>query len=221
MSGELTFAEIEQSLSNLPRRSAAVMAVFYTPMLAPAPAVAPLRRHLRRPAGGTDGVGRRRRLLRRRHGLQRPADLLRGQRLSRPAVRVPVQTRGVNLGIFHGQFRRKIGFALMFVAFAGMILLAADIASYGGERLHPRGDAWTSSPSVTGTIFIYFWISRALTRPMARLDHGMHRVAAERLRRAPAGDVGRRDGSRRRAASTRWSRACRSASICATRSASM
>jgi hypothetical protein len=45
------------------------------------------------------------------------------------------QTRGVNLGVFHGRFRRKIGFALLFVAFAAMILLSADIASYSGSRL--------------------------------------------------------------------------------------
>jgi class 3 adenylate cyclase len=86
------------------------------------------------------------------------------------------ETHGVNLGIFHGRFRRKVGFAILFVAFAGVSLLAADIASYSGERLL-REATMDVVAAVTGTVFIYFWINRALTRPIARLDRGMRRVA--------------------------------------------
>jgi class 3 adenylate cyclase len=85
------------------------------------------------------------------------------------------EARGVNLGIFHGKFRRKIGLALLFVAFAAMILLAADIMSYEKPRLI-REATMDIVTSISGTVFIYFWISRALTRPIARLDSGMHRI---------------------------------------------
>jgi class 3 adenylate cyclase len=64
------------------------------------------------------------------------------------------------------------------VAFAAMTLLAADIASYSGDRLI-REATMDIVASVSGTIFIYFWISQALTRPIDRLDHGMHRVAED------------------------------------------
>ena len=45
------------------------------------------------------------------------------------------RARGVNLEIFLGRFRRKVGFALLFVSFAAMTLLAGDIVSYSGARL--------------------------------------------------------------------------------------
>jgi class 3 adenylate cyclase len=88
------------------------------------------------------------------------------------------ETRGVNLGIFHRRFRHKVGLALLFASFAAMILLAADIASYSGPRL-VREAAVDVTASVTGAVFIYYWISQALTRPIARLDSGLRRVAAD------------------------------------------
>ena len=86
------------------------------------------------------------------------------------------ETRDVNMAIFHGRFRRKIGFAILYVAFAGVALLAGDISSYSGDRLM-REATMDVVAAVTGTVFIYFWINRALTRPIARLDRGMRRVA--------------------------------------------
>jgi len=89
-------------------------------------------------------------------------------------------TRGVNLGIFQGRFRRKVGFALIFVSFAAMLLLVGDIASYGGPRLIREATVDVVS-SLTGGVIIYYWITRALTRPMDRLDFGMRQVAANDL----------------------------------------
>ena len=85
-------------------------------------------------------------------------------------------TRGVNLSLFRGRFRRKMGFALFYVAFAGLILLAADIASYEGERLI-RESTTDVVASITGTLFIFYWINHALNRPISRLDVGMRAVA--------------------------------------------
>ena len=86
------------------------------------------------------------------------------------------QKRGVNIGAFHGAFRRKIGLAVLFVSFAAMTLLAGDIASYDGDRLI-REASVDLTASIVGAATIYYWISRALTLPIARLDHGMRRVA--------------------------------------------
>jgi class 3 adenylate cyclase len=84
--------------------------------------------------------------------------------------------RGVNIGAFPGAFRRKVGLAVLFVAFAAMILLAGDILSYDGPRLVREASLdLTASFAAAGTI--YYWISRALTQPIDRLDHGMARVA--------------------------------------------
>ncbi len=85
-------------------------------------------------------------------------------------------THGVNISIFRGHFRRKVGFALIFVSFAAMILLVGDIASYGGARLIREATVDVTA-SVTGAAIIYYWITQALTRPMDRLDYGMRRVA--------------------------------------------
>jgi class 3 adenylate cyclase len=83
---------------------------------------------------------------------------------------------GVNIGAFPGAFRRKIGLAVLFVAFAAMILLAGDILSYDSPRLVREASLdLTASFAAAGTI--YYWISRALTQPIDRLDHGMARVA--------------------------------------------
>ncbi|MFO1161654.1 MAG: adenylate/guanylate cyclase domain-containing protein [Reyranellaceae bacterium] len=87
-------------------------------------------------------------------------------------------TRGVNLGVFHGRYRRKVGFALIFVSFAAMILLGGDILSYDGDRLLREATVDVAA-SVTGASIIYYWVTRALTRPIDRLDHGMRRVAAD------------------------------------------
>jgi len=86
------------------------------------------------------------------------------------------ETRGVNLGLFLGTFRRKIAIALLFVSFAALILLAADIASYSGARLL-REASVDIAASVFGAATVYYWISRALTRPIDRLDRGMRAVA--------------------------------------------
>jgi class 3 adenylate cyclase len=83
----------------------------------------------------------------------------------------------VNIGSFHGAFRRKVGMAILFVAFAAMTLLAGDIASYEGTRLL-REASLDLTASIAGAATIYYWISRALTLPVARLDHGMRQVAA-------------------------------------------
>ena len=128
------------------------------------------------------------------------------------------RTRGVNISAFRGAFRRKVGLAVLFVSFAAMTLLAGDIASYEGDRLL-REATNDLVASVVGAAIIYYWISRALTRPIARLDHGMRRVAegdlAVRLPVTSDDEVGRA-----LAASTRWSTAWPSASTCATPSAS-
>ncbi len=87
------------------------------------------------------------------------------------------RTRGVNLSIFRGTFRRKVGLAVLFVAFAAMTLLAGDIASYEGNRLI-REATIDLTASIAGAATIYYWITRALTQPVARLDHGMRLVAA-------------------------------------------
>ena len=105
-------------------------------------------------------------------------------------------TRGVNLGVFHGRFRRKVGFALIFVSFAAMILLVGDIASYGGPRLIREATVDVVS-SLTGGVIIVL-----LDHPGADPADGPPRSRhapgrRERPRGAPAGDVGRRDGPRR------------------------
>jgi class 3 adenylate cyclase len=85
-------------------------------------------------------------------------------------------TRGVNISAFRGAFRRKVGLAVLFVSFAAMTLLAGDIASYEGDRLL-REATLDLLASVVGAATIYYWISRALTLPLARLDGGMEKVA--------------------------------------------
>ncbi len=86
------------------------------------------------------------------------------------------RTRDVNLHVFHGRFRRKVSVALLFMAFAGVMLLSADIASYSGERL-VREATMDVVATIVGALFMVFWINHALSRPVARLDHGMRQVA--------------------------------------------
>jgi class 3 adenylate cyclase len=174
IAGEVTFAEIETALSHLPRRSSGIMAIFYVPMMA--------LRVLSPRLGITFGAP-----------FEEPTwtdtivtfIVLSGFNVLLTFFVVSAyldrlceylfETRDVNMAIFHGRFRRKIGFAILYVAFAGLALLAADISSYEGERLLREASMDVVS-AVTGTVFIYFWINRALTRPVARLDHGMRRV---------------------------------------------
>jgi class 3 adenylate cyclase len=89
-------------------------------------------------------------------------------------------SRQVNIGTFTGAFRRKVGVAVLFVSFAAMILLTGDILSYDGERLLREATSDVAA-SVVAAGTIYYWISRALTRPIDRLDHGMRRVAENDL----------------------------------------
>ena len=86
------------------------------------------------------------------------------------------RTRGVNIGTFGGRFSRKVSLALLFVSFATMVLIAADMLSYSGDRLVREASADIMTSAI-GTIFMYFWISHALTRPITRLDGGLRRVA--------------------------------------------
>jgi class 3 adenylate cyclase len=86
------------------------------------------------------------------------------------------RARNVNLHVFHGRFRRKVSVALLFIAFAGVMLLSADIASYSGPRLI-REATMDVVATIVGALFMVFWINHALSRPVARLDHGMRQVA--------------------------------------------
>jgi class 3 adenylate cyclase len=175
LAGELPFAAIESSLTHLPRRSGALVCICYAPMIAL-------------------------RLLSGRIGIEfgaMPEDPTWADTVASFAVGTGFnvllaffvvsayldvlcehmfETHGVNLSIFHGRFHRKIAFALLFVAFAGMILLSAEIVSYTGARLI-REAALDIVALASGIIFIFFWINHALSRPIARLDQGMREVA--------------------------------------------
>ncbi|CAN5920281.1 hypothetical protein BH11PSE3_BH11PSE3_41000 [soil metagenome] len=175
IAGEIPFAEVEVALTELPRRSAAVMAICTAPMM--------VMRLLSRQLGIDFGAM-----------LEDPAwpDLIASFIVGTgfnvlltffvvsayldQLCEYLFQARGVNLGIFHGRFGRKVAFALLFVAFAGTILLSADIASYSGERLM-REATMDVAASVAGTAFMFFWVNNALSHPIARLDHGMRQVA--------------------------------------------
>jgi class 3 adenylate cyclase len=175
LGGALGFAEIEAALTRLPRRSATLVACLYGPMLAL-------------------------RLLAPRYGYTFGASIDVSAWIDAVCSFFVVtgfnfvltffvlsayldslcahlfDKRGVNIGHFTGAFRRKVGLAVLFVSFAAMTLLAGDIASYEGDRLL-REASVDLTASVVGAATIYFWISRALTRPIDRLDHGMGRVA--------------------------------------------
>jgi class 3 adenylate cyclase len=179
LNGELPFADIEQGLASLPRRSAIVVGCLYTPMLAL-------------------------RLLSPRIGITFGATIEVAAWIDTVCSFLVVTSfnivltyfivsayleqlcdflfriRGVNIGIFRGAFRRKVGLAVLFVSFAAMILLAGDIASYDGARLL-REATVDLVASVVGAATTYFWITRALTRPIARLDQGMRQVAEGNL----------------------------------------
>jgi len=176
LAGKLPFAAIEQTLTLLPRRSATLVACFYGPML---------------------GL----RLLAPRYGYTFGATIEVSEWIDTVCSFFVVTSfnfvltffvisayldglyerlfswHGVNISAFRGAFRRKIGLAVLFVSFAAMTLLAGDIASYQGDRLL-REASVDLTASIAGAVVIYYWISRALTLPINRLDHGMSRVAA-------------------------------------------
>jgi class 3 adenylate cyclase len=179
LSGEASFAEIEHRLSHLPRDSAIVVGFFYAPMLGLrllSPKLDITFGAMLDIVAWTDVV----------------ASFVVGTGFQVVLTFFVVSayldrlcehlfaTRSVNLGIFHGRFRNKVGFALIFVSFAAMILLVGDIASYSGPRLI-REAAEDVVASLTGGVIIYYWITRALTRPIERLDYGMRRVAKNDL----------------------------------------
>ncbi len=179
MAGELSFDEVEASLVALPRRSALLVAGLYAPMLAL-------------------------RLLMPRLGYTFGATIEVTAWIDTVTSFVVItsfnvvltffvvsayldqlcehlfRTRSINLGTFPGAFRRKIGVAVLFAAFAAMILLAGDIASYQGPRLLREASVDVMA-SVMCAIITYYWITRALTRPLARLDQGLRDVSEGNL----------------------------------------
>ena len=175
MEGRAAFGDIELTLARLPRHSATVVGVMYAPMVA----LRLLSHRLDITFGAT---------------LQQVAlpDILANLTVGTGFNVVLTffvvaayldhlceqlfRTRGVNIGTFGGRFSRKVSLALLFVSFATMVLIAADMLSYSGDRLVREASADIMTSAI-GTIFMYFWISHALTRPITRLDGGLRRVA--------------------------------------------
>lgn len=175
LDGRASFAEIQDRLASLPRHSAILVAAFFAPMLAL-------------------------RLLSPRLGITFGATIEIPAWIDAIATFVVLtsfnvvlvffvvsafleglcvhlfRTRGVNLDRFSGSFSRKVGVGVLFLAFAALILLAADVASYDGERLLKEASVDVVA-SIVGAVTIYLWIARALTAAVVRLDHGMKRVA--------------------------------------------
>ena len=173
--GRVSFAEIEYRLSRLPRHSALVIGVMFAPMMAL-------------------------RLLSHRLGITFGATL---QQVAWPDVIANLtvgtgfdvvltffviaayldhlcqhlfRARGVNISHFNGRFSRKVAMALLFITFATMVLMVADVLSYSGDRL-VREVSSDVATSAVGALLMYYWISQALTRPITRLDGGLRRVA--------------------------------------------
>lgn len=175
LAGELAFADIEATLASLPRRSATIVACLYGPMLA--------LRLIAPRAGYTFGA-----TIEVSAGIDTVCSFIVVTSFNYVLTFFVVsayldglcaflfRTRGVNIGAFPGTFRRKVGLAVLFVSFAAMTLLAGDIASYEGARLL-REASVDLVASVVGAATIYYWISRALTLPLGRLDRGMNQVA--------------------------------------------
>jgi class 3 adenylate cyclase len=179
LEGELPFAAVEAGLAALPRNSAIVLGCLYTPMLAL-------------------------RLLSPRFGVTFGATIEVAAWIDTICTFIVVSSfnvvltyfvvsayldrlceflfraRGVNIGVFRGVFRRRVGLAVLFVSFAAMTMLAGDIASYEGERLLREATVDVVA-SVVAAGITYFWITRALSRPIARLDEGMRQVAEGNL----------------------------------------
>lgn len=175
IAGEISFADIEGALTSLPRRSALVMTICYVPMLG----LRMLPRHFGIDVDAMQEVPNWPDLV---------ASLVVGTGFNVLLIFFVVsayldqlcehlfRTRNVNLHVFHGRFRRKVSVALLYMAFAGVVLLSADIASYSGPRL-VREATMDVVATVLGALFMVFWINHALSRPVARLDHGMRQVA--------------------------------------------
>lgn len=173
--GRAAFADIELSLARLPRHSATVIGVMYAPMVA----LRLLSHRLEITFGAT---------------LQQVAwpdviaNLTVGTGFNVVLTFFVVaayldhlceelfRTRRVNIATFGGRFRRKVALALLFVSFATMVLIVADMLSYSGHRLVREASADIMTSAI-GTAFMYYWISNALTRPITRLDGGLRRVA--------------------------------------------
>jgi class 3 adenylate cyclase len=179
MAGAAAFTDIEASIASLPRRSAILIGCLYAPMLA--------LRLLSARIGITFGatievaawidtiasfvVETAFNIVLTFFIISAYLDQLCGYLFRR---------HGTNIATFTGAFRRKVGLAVLFVAFAAMILLAGDIMSYSGDRLLREAGSDLAA-SVVGAGTIYYWISLALTRPIDRLDTGMRRVASNDL----------------------------------------
>lgn len=175
MEGRVEHSQIERRLSRLPHRSAAVVGVMFMPLTA----LRLLSHQLDIDLGA---------ILERTAWLDVVANLTVGTGFNIVLTYFIVAayldrlcehlflTRGVNISAFHGRFHRKVALALLFVSFGTMIQISADIMSYEGARL-VREAAVDITLSAFGTLFMYYWISRALTRPITRLDRGMRHVA--------------------------------------------
>lgn len=175
IAGDLGFPAIEHRLATLPRSSATLVACLYAPMLA--------LRLLSPRLGITFGAN-----IEVATWIDTAASFLVGTAFNVVLTYFVVSayldrlcrhfflTRGVNLATFPGAFRYKIGVAILFVSFAAMILLAGDIASYDGDRLL-REATMDVTASIAGVAIIYYWITQALTAPIARLDYGMRHIA--------------------------------------------
>jgi class 3 adenylate cyclase len=175
ISGDATFATAERQLANLPRASSVLVACLYAPMLG----MRLLSPRIGITFGGTIEIAAWIDTFATFTVVTSFNVVLTYFVVSAYLDRLCeylFRTRGVNLTAFPGAFRRKIGLAILFVSFASMILLAGDIASYDGNRLL-REAAMDVIASIAGIMTIYYWISQALTRPIARLDYGMRHVA--------------------------------------------
>ncbi|TAJ97256.1 MAG: adenylate/guanylate cyclase domain-containing protein [Reyranella sp.] len=173
--GRAAFGDIELSLARLPRHSATVVGMMYAPMVA----LRLLSHRLEITFGAT---------LQQVAWPDVVANLTVGTGFNVVLTFFVVaayldhlcqelfRTKGVNIGTFGGRFRSKVALALLFVSFATMVLIAADMLSYSGERL-VREASSDITTSAIGTAFMYYWISNALTRPITRLDGGLRRVA--------------------------------------------
>jgi class 3 adenylate cyclase len=173
--GRIAYADIERRLCDLPRHSAIVVGFFYTPMIG----LRLLSHRLDTSFGAT---------LQKAGWPDIIANLTVGTGFNVVLTFFIVSayldrlcgflftSRGVNIGSFRGRFRSKVALALLFVSFSTMVLIAADILSYEGDRL-VREATVDITTSATGAALMYYWISQALTRPITRLDVGMRRVA--------------------------------------------
>ncbi|MBL8673653.1 MAG: HAMP domain-containing protein [Rhodospirillales bacterium] len=83
---------------------------------------------------------------------------------------------GRNMTLFFGSFTLKAGVALVFSSVGPLALVAADVYSYEGARLHQEA-AVDLLASLIGLPITIYWVSRSLAAPLRRLDAGIGRVA--------------------------------------------